>query len=149
MNAAKNKMPKSKVYRLRSLEYNLVMEEKLSKEDVERVYEVIFNRVKRVFPEKSGVKFVSVGEYCLDSIILGIEVKGDGFFPRRYNISARREKDGEFRFVLAGRQVMKRNVVKGILNIVSKGFDIFLCGETVMLAEETLESLLIEADLRS
>ena len=51
---------------------------KLSEEDVERVYEVIYGRVKRAFPEKNDVKFVSIGEYSLNSKILGVEVKGDG-----------------------------------------------------------------------
>lgn len=120
----------------------------LEEKDIDKLYEALLARVKRVFPEKSGVKFVSVGEYCFDSIILGVEVKEDGRFLRRYNVSARREDDGEFKFVLIGRQVTKRNIVKGILNILSKGFDIFLCGETVMLAEETLESLLVESDLK-
>ena len=119
----------------------------LEEKNIDKLHEALLTRVKRAFPEKSDVKFVSIGEYSLNSKILGVEVKGYGWFPRRYNISARKEENDEFRFVLTGEEVSKRNAVESVLDSASKGFDIFLCGKTVMLAEETLENLLVESDL--
>lgn len=124
------------------------MEEKLSDEEVEKVYEVIYERVSsRLPPSVQHLKFVKIKILDRRPCSLGLEMKMDRFIERCNFLVCK--KTGEIMFVNIPKesQLSSRSIVESMLEVLKEGHNVCFMGETVFRAGETLESLLLERDL--
>ena len=126
-------------------------EEKLSEEEIEKVYGAILGRVKKIFMKNADIEFVHLGrrnDTVACSTILGVKVTIDGKTSKLRFVS--RQEDRGCRYVLPvmtkKKKFSKRSAVESILKEAVKN-DVILYGETVLRRGETLERLLIEDDL--
>lgn len=123
-------------------------EEKLPDEEVEKVYEAIFNRVKRVFLDAEEVIFIAaswwLAETGIQSKALGVEIKRDGFVDKKI-FRVHERGTGGWGFILVP-ELSKRNAVESFLDI-AREHDVMLASKVIVKRKENAESILLEEDL--